>query len=210
MLINGLEQKSASVFGAEKLAYVMAGRDTLKIPVANGVRKGDQILWVMDANGRTDLIPAFTMVNDTLSSFTKLVAMEVTADFKPADEAVLLKSEAAKLKNTKFSGEGTVRMTSYAPNKITYEADCKGDQFAVFSEVYYPIGWTATVDGKEVDIVKTNYLLRGLPLTGGKHKVEFTFSLPKYERSNTLSLAGIGILALLFAGMTYMEFKKKM
>lgn len=208
MLVNGVEQKNSTIFGAEKLAYLLPGKDTLRIPLANGVRKGDQILWVMDANGRTDLIPALTLANDSLSSFSKLVAMEVTADFKPAEDAVMLKSEAAKLKKAQFSGEGSIRMTSYAPNKITYEADCKGDQFAVFSEVYYPIGWTATVDGKEVDILKTNYLLRGLPLSGGKHKIEFAFSLPKYERSNKLALAGIGILALLFAGLGYSEFKK--
>jgi hypothetical protein len=209
MLINGQEMKNASIYGAEKLAYVMAEKDTLKIPLANGVRKGDQILWVMDANGRTDLIPAFTLANDSLSSFTKLVAMEVTSDFKPADEAVLLNSEAAKLKNTKFSGEGTVRMTSYAPNKITYEAECKGDQFAVFSEVYYPIGWTATVDGKEVDIVKTNYLLRGLPLTGGKHKVEFVFGSEKLRKANLVSVAGSIIFGLLLAFGIYTERKKK-
>jgi hypothetical protein len=208
MLVNGVEQKNSTIFGAEKLAYVFPGKDTLRIPLANGVRKGDQILWVMDANGRTDLIPALTLANDSLSSFSKLVAMEVKADFKPSEDAVMLKSEAAKLKKAQFSGEGSIRMTSYAPNKITYEAECKGDQFAVFSEVYYPIGWTATVDGKEVDILKTNYLLRGLPLTGGKHKIEFAFSLPKYERSNKLALAGIGILALLFAGLGYSEFKK--
>jgi hypothetical protein len=208
MLVNGVEQKNSTIFGAEKLAYVLPGKDTLRIPLANGVRKGDQILWVMDANGRTDLIPALTLANDSLSSFSKLVAMEVASDFKPAEDAVMLKSEAAKLKKAQFSGEGSIRMTSYAPNKITYEAECKGDQFAVFSEVYYPIGWTATVDGKEVDILKTNYLLRGLPLSGGKHKIEFAFSLPKYERSNKLALAGIGILALLFAGLGYSEFKK--
>jgi hypothetical protein len=209
MLVNGVEQKNSTIFGAEKLAYVLPGKDTLRIPLANGVRKGDQILWVMDANGRTDLIPALTLANDSLSSFSKLVAMEVTADFKPAEDAVMLKSEASKLKKAQFSGEGSIRMTSYAPNKITYEAECKGDQFAVFSEVYYPIGWTATVDGKEVDILKTNYLLRGLLLSGGKHKIEFKFEMSKYTKSNNFALIGSFLLILLIARFGFQEFKKR-
>jgi hypothetical protein len=209
MLVNGVEQKNSTIFGAEKLAYVLPGKDTLRIPLANGVRKGDQILWVMDANGRTDLIPALTLANDSLSSFSKLVAMKVTADFKPAEDAVMLKSEASKLKKAQFSGEGSIRMTSYAPNKITYEAECKGDQFAVFSEVYYPIGWTATVDGKEVDILKTNYLLRGLLLSGGKHKIEFKFEMSKYTKSNNFALIGSFLLILLIARFGFQEFKKR-
>ncbi len=209
MLVNGTEQKNSSVYGAEKLVYVLPGKDTLRIPLANGVRKGDQILWVMDANGRTDLIPAFTMANDSLSSFTKLVTMEVVSDFRPAEEAVMLKSEAAKLKKTQFSGEGSIRMTSYAPNKITYEAECDGEQLAVFSEVYYPIGWTATVDGKEVDILKTNYLLRGLALSGGKHKIEFVFGSKLYSRSNSFAGVLSSLLVLAIISFSVWDYRNK-
>ena len=99
-------------------------------------------------------------------------------------------------------------MKSYAPNKIVYSADCKGNQFAVFSEIYYPDGWKAFVDGKEVDIVKTNYLLRGLELSSGKHKIEFKFDLPKYRQSNTLAIVGTGFLFLLIAGVAFMDLKK--
>ena len=99
-------------------------------------------------------------------------------------------------------------MTSYAPNKITYEAECDGEQLAVFSEVYYPIGWTATVNGKEVDILKTNYLLRGLALSGGKHKIEFVFEMDSFKKSNTLALLGSILLLVMSVFLVYTEYKK--
>ena len=130
------------------------------------------------------------------------------SEFNVRDEAVMLKEFASKVKGKKFSGMGVVKMKSYAPNKIVYTADCKGNQFAVFSEIYYPEGWKAFVDGKEVEILKTNYLLRGLELTSGKHKIEFMFDLPKYRQSNTLAIIGTGFLFLLIAGVAFMDLKK--
>ena len=46
---------------------------------------------------------------------------------------------------------------------------------AVFSEVYFPWGWEATVDGEPVEIARVNYLLRSIDIPAGEHSVEFTF-----------------------------------
>ena len=100
-------------------------------------------------------------------------------------------------------------MKSYRPNRIEYEADVKGNQFAVFSEIYYSDGWKAFVDGKETPIVKTNYLLRGIEIPNGKHKIEFKFDLPKYHTSNTLAFIGSIIFILAFIVLVYLDFKKK-
>ncbi|MNE69248.1 Bacterial membrane protein YfhO [compost metagenome] len=85
----------------------------------------------------------------------------------------------------------------------------KGDQLAVFSEIYYPLGWKAFVDNKEVPILKVNYLLRGLELKDGKHKIEFVYDIPKYHTVNMVARIGSIILLLLFAGVVYFEFRKK-
>jgi uncharacterized membrane protein YfhO len=103
-------------------------------------------------------------------------------------------------------------MTSYAPNKITYQSNSSSKQFAVFSEVYYPEGWTATVNGKEVDIRKTNYLLRGIELPAGNNEIEFSFNLPKFEMANTYAQIGsIILLSLLslFITENVAKFMKK-
>jgi uncharacterized membrane protein YfhO len=159
----------------------------------------------MDMNGKTNLIPKMTMEMDTAKSFLKLVELKVTNEFKPREEAVMLKSEAQKVSSKQFSGEGRISMTSYEPNKITYDVEAKGKQFAVFSEVYYPEGWKATIDGKEVAIKKVNYLLRGLEIPKGKHKIEFSFMLPKYEKSTTYARLGSGIIIILLLLFFYFD-----
>ncbi len=100
-------------------------------------------------------------------------------------------------------------MTKYTPNKITYQADVKGKQLVVLSEVFYPEGWTAKVDGKETPILKVNYLLRGIEVADGNHKVELSFDLPKYHSLNNVALISTVILLLLFAVVVYFECKKK-
>jgi hypothetical protein len=208
-LVNRKVVKEAIVFGTEKIQYLLPGKDTMDVPLSNGISKGMEVLWVMDANGATNLIPAATMQMDSLKSFSKLISVNVTDEFNPANDAVMLKDVAAGLKKRSFSGIGNIKMTAYAPNKISYSAECKGDQFAVFSEIYYPEGWKATVDGKEVPILKTDYLLRGLELKNGKHKVEFTFDLPKFRKSNNYALFGSLLLFGLIGGMIFLEFKKR-
>lgn len=208
LVVNGKATKSAIIYGREKLQYVLQN-DSIRVPLANSMTEGMEALFVMDANGKTNLIPKQTMQLDTAKSFLRLVAMKVTHEFKPQEQAVMLKSEAQKLSGIQFSGEGNIRMTSYAPNKITYTADVKGSQLAVFSEIYYPEGWTATIDGKEVPILKVDYLLRGLELKDGKHKIEFSFDLPKYHLSNIFAYIGSLLILLLIAGGIFLDIRKK-
>lgn len=209
LLINGEAAGSKKVFGGEKLQYLMAGRDTIPVQLPNGLTKGTNAILVMDANGQTNLVPEFTLAADTAQSFTKLVQMAIVEDFLPRDEAVMLKSEASKLSTTSYSGEGEVKLTSYAPNKLKYSANVKGKQLVVFSEVYYADGWKAYVDGKEQPILKVNYLLRGLELAGGKHTIEFKFELPKYTKSNNYAIIGSLVLLVLLGGLTFTEYKKR-
>jgi len=196
-LVNYKPTKQVVAYGSEKLQYLLPGKDTMEVPLSNGMTKGISALWVMDANGKTNLVPASTMTSDSLNSFKKLIEIRVTDEFKPADEAIMLSTEASKLKKRSYSGVGTIQMTSYAPNKITYSADCRGDQLAVFSEIYYPQGWTAKVDGKEVPILKLDYLLRGLEMQNGKHTIEFSFDLPRFRKSNNYAMIGTLVIVLL-------------
>ena len=121
----------------------------------------------------------------------------------------MLKSESKKLSKKEFTGEGTVVMKSYAPNVIEYEAKLKGDQLVVFSEIYYKDGWTAYVDGKETEILKVNYLLRGLEVKGGEHKIVFKFDIPEFHSASKMAYAG-SILVFLFIGWgVYSSLKAK-
>ncbi|MDR0802522.1 YfhO family protein [Fluviicola sp.] len=210
LLVNKQPVKNVEVFGGEKLQYLVPGRpDSIPIQLASGLGKGQEAMFVMDVRGNTNLVPLMTLEMDTAKSFTPLVYLKVEDSFNPANQAVMMNSFSKQLTKKQFSGEGTVKLLSSAPNKLTYKADVKGDQLAVFSEIYYPIGWKAFVDGKETPILKVNYLLRGLELKNGSHKIEFTYDLPKYYTYDMISRIGSILLLLLLVGVIYMEFRKR-
>ncbi|MEQ1554760.1 MAG: YfhO family protein [Ferruginibacter sp.] len=93
---------------------------------------------------------------------------------------------------------------------INYQATSTSNQFAVFSEVYYPKGWKAYIDDKETPIAKVNYILRGLSLPAGNHKIRFEFKSDSYIWGNRLSLiSGVLSFILLFGGVFFLYKKYK-
>lgn len=209
LLINGENVSEASVYGGEEMIYLTPQGDSLSVLLSNGIMPGMEVYFVSDANGVTNLVPKQTLDIDTASSFKPLVKIELENRFEPALQAIMIADQAKDLSKKKFNGEGTIKTISYKPNHITYESDSKEDEFAVFSEIYYPDGWKAFVDGKEQKIYKVDYLLRGLELTPGKHKIEFVFDLPKLKKSNTYARIGTGLIVLLIILLGWMEYKGK-
>lgn len=197
LVVNDEVVTKAKVYGQEDIIYV-AGVDTLDVPFTNGISEGMEIYFVSDVNGVTNLVPKSTLEADTSNSFITLVSMTCLDVFEPSVDAVMLKSEADKLSSKSFTGEGSVVMKSYKPNEMKYAVSTDKKQFVVFSEIYYPSGWKAFVDGKEVEIRKVNYLLRGVEVEAGNHEVVMKFDIPKLERSNMFAVAGTSLLALLF------------
>lgn len=207
-LVNEEPVKEAIVYGGENLIYVQ-GADSIKIPLTNGMSKGLSVKFVKDAKGVRDYVMPGTLEADTLNSFQQYVELTVIDVFEPAQEAVMLKSEAEKLSTKEFSGQGSIKMESYRPNKIVYAFDSPEKQLVVFSEIYYPDGWKAFIDGKEVEIRKVNYLLRGLEVDKGAHKIEFSFHQKKYEMSETFAPIGTVILFGIIGFALFMHFKSK-
>lgn len=91
----------------------------------------------------------------------------------------------------------TIRLTGYAPNKLNYEYVAAKERIAVFSEVYYPAGWKATIDGEPASIFRANYILRAMKLPSGKHKVEFVFEPESFSKGALYSRISSGLLLLL-------------
>jgi hypothetical protein len=100
-----------------------------------------------------------------------------------------------------------IRMKSYQPNLLVYECNNQNDGFAVFSEIYYDKGWKATIDGNPAEIVRVNYVLRGLDMPKGKHTVEFRFEPDNYKSMQTVSLMGNLLLLAAVAGFGYMAYR---
>lgn len=106
------------------------------------------------------------------------------------------------------SSNGTITLDSYAPNALKYTSNSSSNQLAVFSEIHYPEGWNAYVDGKLQDHLRVNYVLRGLVIPTGKHTIEFKFEPEVYATGEKIALAGSLAVLLLFAFSGFKEWKE--
>jgi hypothetical protein len=84
-------------------------------------------------------------------------------------------------------------------HRLVLSTTSSAAQMLVVSEMFYS-EWKATIDGKPVETVKTNFLLRGVPVPAGKHTVEFRYESPSFEQGRTISLAANGITLLIGLG----------
>jgi len=123
--------------------------------------------------------------------------MKALDNLNTRDSAVADKREKEKIKiPAQGDSSAKIQLVKNIYDKIIYKSSSSTDQFAVFSEIYYPNGWKATIDGKETPIAKVNYLLRGLSVPAGNHTIEFVFLPKAYVWGDNISLA-IGILSIL-------------
>jgi hypothetical protein len=103
----------------------------------------------------------------------------------------------------------SIKLVENLNDKITYTFASHGNQFAVFSEVYYDKGWKAFIDGKEMPYVKVDYALRGMSVPAGNHSIEFRFEPASYRIGNTISLVAALIGYLLLIVSAWFSWKNR-
>ena len=104
------------------------------------------------------------------------------------------------------SGQGSVGLTSYAPNDLSYRFSSPGEQLVVFSEIWYgpDLGWEATIDGEPAELLRANYALRALRVPAGEHTIRMTFTPRSYALGSTISLiCSVLILLAVIAALLY-------
>lgn len=106
-------------------------------------------------------------------------------------------------------GLGQVSLIQYEPNEVSYQVDMQKEGLVVFSEIHYPIGWKATISGEEVDILRVNYLLRGLNVPAGSHEVVFHFSPSSYTSTKTPMIIFQYLILVGLIGGGYLTLKKQ-
>ena len=99
-----------------------------------------------------------------------------------------------------------VKITAYEPNQLTYDVRSATGGIVVFSEIFYP-EWTATVDGKAVELGRVNYVLRALHVDKGHHTVVLTFDPKSVKQTETVAYLSYGVLLLVVLLGVY--FKRK-
>ena len=106
--------------------------------------------------------------------------------------------------------ENAIELMEYRPNNLIYVSNLKSTQLTVFSEIWYPDGWVARIDGKKADIIRVNYVLRGLVIPSGEHKVVFSFEPPGYQTANIVSFASSFLLILFGLWVAVKFYKRKL
>jgi hypothetical protein len=114
--------------------------------------------------------------------------------FEPAQVALVTEdADLDALALTGPPGDGEVSMVAYGAEDMTFNVDTDRDRLLVVSEIYYPPGWKATVDGEEASIHQVNHLLRGIVIPAGQHEVQLVFSPASYRNSTLITATGTGI-----------------
>ena len=123
--------------------------------------------------------------------------------FKPENTAIIDRRFESYLSSHPFqpAREGKIRLTSYSPNKLTYDYTASEDNLAVFSDIYYDKGWKAVLDGREVPHIRVDYILRGMVLPAGNHSLEFRFEPKSYYTGQNISLIASSLVILLVLGL---------
>ena len=123
--------------------------------------------------------------------------MAATRSFNPAATAIV-DQKKFRVSATQFSGSGKAVLTEARSNLLKYSVENSAKGLLVFSEIYYPEGWIATIDGKESPVIRVNYVLRAMEVPAGKHEIVFSFRPDSFTTGNRISLfSSIAVLALL-------------
>lgn len=161
-----------------------AGQQRQTVPILNPHAYGNawfvnKVQYVNNANEEID----------ALDSIIPTETAVVDARFKD-----VLKGTTESYKDSLSS----IRLTSYAPNRLTYETNNAQDGIAVFSEIYYPDGWHVTIDGQPAELARADYILRTMYVPAGQHTIEMRFDPTSLHVTEGIAY---GALALLVIGI---------
>ena len=136
--------------------------------------------------------------------------MNAISNFNPKDTAFVQDAFKTSIPTMPVAdSNASIQLIKNENDLITYSFTAASSQFAVFSEVYYPAGWKAYIDSKEVPIVKANYVLRGLAVPAGKHEIRFEFKPEGYYTGKSITTIAQLFLIALILGAGFLEWRKR-
>lgn len=182
-------------------------------------QNGDMAVPNPDALGNAWFVSGlkFTRTADeTIMSMDAPSIMDAPSDtqkagFQPAEQAIVRDVYQSAIGATTFQKDSAARITlsQYGLSEMHYESNNTHDGFAVFSEIYYPENWKAFIDGKETEIFPVNYVLRGIKVPAGQHKIEFRYRDEAVEKAEYINLVGSILVTLIIIGAVFLSFRKR-
>jgi hypothetical protein len=161
------------------------------------------------------VINPFAMGNCWLVKEVKFVKnadeeMNALNSFDPAQTAFVDEKFKSSIPNMPvYDSLAYIKFIQNNNDEIKYEFNAATNQFAVFSEIYYPLGWDAYIDGKKTPYVKTDYALRGLAIPAGKHTIDFIFDPVSVKKGEQIARYSYILSVLIVLLCLFMVWKNR-
>lgn len=162
----------------------------------------DNIIRNSAANGSAWFVHDVVKVNSPNEEIEK------TCEINTKTSAVIDVSKFP-LPEVSFDTMANINVKEVKINYLKYEANTKTTGLAIFSEIYYPEGWKALIDGKEAPLLRANYILRGLIIPEGNHTIELRFEPDAYKIGNKIATASSWLLVVILLGSVAWEIKSR-
>lgn len=89
---------------------------------------------------------------------------------------------------------GVARISRYDPERVVVDTSASRPALLVLTDTWFP-GWHATVDGASAPIHRVDYLIRGVPVPAGAHRVEFRYEPASWRAGWIISVTTLLALA---------------
>lgn len=180
LIENQISKNNMEVLNMLNTKYILMGDQYQQNPEANGN------VWFVE---RVDYVSGADAEMKALDSLPTKVSAVADRQFAGILGQATVPSPA-----------DTIYETSYAPDRLTYKSRSARGGVAVFSEIYFPWGWEASIDGKPAQIGRVDYVLRALKVPAGEHDIIFTFNPKSTKVTNSVSVTGVVLIYVLCAG----------
>ncbi len=211
--------KSIEGYNAAKLSIYqdLVEHQLLKLPQTMHILNMLNTKYILQTNQQGQDVASINSENLGPVWFVKALKFEPTSstvmnaltNLTPKDTAVVF---ARDQKLVSFlptpNPSDTIFLVKNINDEVIYQSNTSSNRFAVFSEVFYDKGWKAFIDEKEVPIVRTNYVLRGLSVPVGKHDIRFFFRPASvFIGKKVATFSGIVVWLLIIGAIVY-SYKK--
>lgn len=186
LIENQIGKNNIAVWQMLNTKYIISG-DEKSGPVAQPLGGECGSAW---------FVPEYKLVKNGLEEMRSMDVKEGDSmAWNPKKTAILWDKYASPLvKNPQitYDSSSSIKLISKGVHEVTYEVNnVKGNQLAIFSEIYYlqqdGDGFRAYIDGKEVEMMKANYVLRALVIPAGSKQVVFKYDGSQFAKRGRIA-----------------------
>lgn len=189
---------------ADRLAAAYRILDMLNARYIITGQKDAPVLMNTHAMGNAWLVGKLNYVDNADAEMKALESLD------PRREAVADRRFAETLgaEEASLAPGDTIMLTDYTPNRLTYTSVSSVPATGVFSEVWFPWGWKATIDGQAAPLARVNYVLRAMHIPAGKHEIVMTFDPDSIHYTSGIAYASVSIIYILVLLAIFVEYRR--